>query len=320
MPRAAALALCSLAFVTAIAACDAPATTGPGDERPAGAGGKADSTGGSCGATPPLVQLVDNSRAAGTAEPAPTPLPQLRDTSEAALADALDRLADATPLAEYPFSGCHDRAHVTYLRLAAILGSDRVAKIWVFSPRLLTVGLSGAIESPVDEDLWDDDVTRWDYHVAAIVQTSNGVRVVDPVLAPVDEAMTIDEWFGHMSAAPGSAYTLADGRNYSFFNAGPSNYSGGRQPMNGAMFRYDGFARSDRWLEKNLARDAVATALVEGGASCPSLRSLLLQPQALYDALVSAPRPGAGGCRPFVQQFDQEVARWTDELEDLGAR
>lgn len=320
MPRLAALALRSLALVTAIAACDSSGEAGPSDERPDAAGGKADSIGGSCGATPPLVQLVDNSRAAGTTEPAPSALPQLRTTSDATLADALDQLADQTPLAEYPFSGCHDRAHVTWLRLAAILGSDRVAKIWVFSPRLLTVGLSGAIESPVDEDVWGDDVTRWDYHVAAIVQTANGLRVVDPVLAPVDEAMTIDEWFGHMSAAPGSAYTLADGRNYSFFNAGPSSYSGGRQPMNGAMFRYDGFARSDRWLEKNLARDAVAMSLVDGGASCPSLRNLLLQPQALYDALVSSSRPGSSACRPFVQQFDQEVARWTDELEDLGAR
>lgn len=311
----------SLVLVAALAACDQQGESGPSDERPAGAGGKADSIGGSCGPTPPLVQLVNNSRTASQPEPAPTPLPQLRNTTDASLANALDDLADAKAMSEYPFSGCHDRAHVTYLRLAAILGTDRVAKIWVFSPRLLTVGLSGAIESPVDEDRWGDDVTTWDYHVAAIVQTSTGLRVVDPVLAPVDESMTVDEWFSHMNAAPGSAYTLVDGRNYSFNNAGTSSYSGGRQPFNGSMFRYDGFARSDRWLEKNLARDAVATSLADGAANCASFRNLLLQPQALYDALLTASRSGTtSGCRPFVTQFDTELARWTDELEDLGAR
>jgi hypothetical protein len=307
----------------ALLACDPRGGTDPeAGDAPAAPGGKGDSIDGQCTSdVPPLVHIVNNSRAAWDPEPAPTPLPSLTQTSDAALDDAVAELADMTALAEYPFSGCHDRAHVTYLRLASILGSDRVAKIWVFSPRLLTVALDGAIESPVDADRWGDDVTRWDYHVAAVVQTSTGLRVIDPVLAAVGDPMTVDEWFGHMDAAPGSAYTLADGRQYSFYNAGTSDFSGGRQPFNGAMFRYDGFARSDRWLEKNLARDAVATSIVDDGSTCAALEGLLTQPQALYDALVQASAAGtSAGCRPLVTLFDAEVARWTDEMRALGAR
>jgi hypothetical protein len=293
-----------------------------GPDAPGGKGDSIDGDAATCeGAVPPRVQLVNNSRGPWGPEPSPTPIPNLAETSDAELDDALGELAQAVELAPYPFSGCHDRAHLTYLRLAALLGTDRVAKVWVFSPTLLTVALSGAIESPVDADRWGDDVTRWDYHVAAIVQGESSLLVIDPVLADVDDPLTLGAWFGRMEIAPGSAYTIADGRYYSFNNAGPSDYSGGRRPVNGSMFRYDGFARSDRWLEKNLARDAVAVSLADGAGQCPSLGALLLEPQALYDALVTASASGTtAGCRPAVTLFQTELAQWTEELADLGAR
>jgi hypothetical protein len=51
------------------------------------------------------------------------------------------------------------------------------------------------------------------------------------------------------------------------------------------------------------------------------MQSLLTQPQALFDALVTASASGtSSGCRPLVTLFEAEVSRWTDELEDLGAR
>lgn len=307
-----------------LGACDPAGSAGPDlADAPEAPGGKGDSIDGeTCEATAPArVELVNNSRGPWGPEPSPTPIPVVAETSDAELDDALAEVADAVELARYPFSGCHDRAHLTYLRLAAILGSDRVAKIWVFSPTLLTVALPGAIESPIDADRWGDDVTRWDYHVAALVQGPTGLRIVDPVLADVDDPLTLAEWFAHMAIAPGSAYTIADGRLYSFNNAGPSDFSGGRTPFNGSMFRYDGFARSDRWLEKNLARDAVAVALADDGGRCPSMAAMLAEPQALYDALLQASATGTtAGCRSFVTLFESELARWTDELEDLGAR
>ena len=309
-------------FCCALTACDAPADQACEDEAAEG-GPKADSIDGepddAASVRPPLVRFVDNSRFEVGVESSPRPLPTVLQADRATIDSALASFVDDIAFADYPFSGCHDRAHVTYAHLARTLGTERVAKVWVFSSRLMTVALPGQIESPVDEARWGAPTTTWDYHMAAVVRGPDGLLVVDPVLADPTSPLTLDEWFGHMTPSPGSVYTLADGELYSFNVADAGLFANGRTPFNGAMFEYSGFARSDRWLEKDLARDAVGVALSERVGECPELRVNLLEPQLLYDALEGM-RFGnfvSNECAPYFDRYLAELAAWSNTVDAL---
>ncbi len=297
---------------------------GSGDGADAGTGdagdGAADS--GTCvdpPVRPPLVQLVNNSLAPTDPIPEPLPLADPVALSAAEIDDALAELADAVQFAAYPFSGCHDRAHLTALHLSALVGAQHVAKVWVFGPNLLTVAVPGGVTAEVDPTRWGVDTTLWDYHVAALIAGPDGFIVIDPVLADAGTALTLDEWFAEMQYAPGSAYTIASASNYSFNTIESVTFGGARLPFNGSMFGYDGFARSDMWLEKNLARDAVAVALSNAPTECETLQADLLDPQALYDALESLAAGSApADCVGFVDQYTTEIASRRAELIALG--
>ena len=268
---------------------------------------------------PPLVQMVNNSL--GPADPIPEPLP-LADPvalSAAEVDDALSELADAVQFSAYPFSGCHDRAHMTALHLSALVGAQHVAKVWVFGPNLLTVAIPGGVTAAVDPARWGIDTTLWDYHVAALIAGPDGYIVIDPVLADAGTGLTLDEWFSEMEYAPGSAYTIAAPNLYSFNTIESLTFGGARLPFNGSMFAYDGFARSDKWLEKNLARDAVAVALTNAPDQCETLQASLLDPQALYDALESLAAGSApADCVSFVELYATEIDARRAELIALG--
>jgi hypothetical protein len=306
----------ALALIVSLG-CDPEGTAdaGPADH----VGGKADGAGASTSAWPPYVKLVNNSRQAhDPPKPAYVDV-QLPTVSGPALDDALSELAGDLAFADYPFSGCHDRAHATYLHLARSLGAHAVAKVWVLSPTLLTVALEGAIEGPVGDPGWGVAHTSWAYHVAAVVRGPSGLRVVDPVLADLDDPLSLDEWFSAMAIPPGSAYTVLEGRFYSFNTAGPSSWSGGRMPFNGSMFEYVGLARADRWLEENLARDAVAAALLDG-AGCSYLRQVLLDPQSMVLRLDEMAAGGTSAtCQPYLDVYLDQRAAWADTIDVLLA-
>jgi hypothetical protein len=309
--------LSCLLVLLAAAGCD-PAEPAGQQEAPQSAAGKADGAD-ATNPRPPRVTLVDNSMAAGGFAGPARAQPQLRSVTSAQLGTALGALSTDIEFADYPFSGCHDRAHVTYLHLAGSLGSDAVAKVWLFGPALMTVALDGGLTAPIDAGRWGAETTLWDYHVAAIVLEGGQLRVVDPVLADVQEPPTLEQWLDAIESPPGSVYTLLDGDLYSFNTAGPSSFSGGRMPLNGGMFEYVGFARTERWLESNLARDAVADALAEDPFSCQSLSSGLDDPQFLVDSLLwmSTQTGNSPGCQPLVDLFVDERDAWTVRLDQL---
>jgi hypothetical protein len=88
-------------------------------------------------------------------------------------------------------------------------------------------------------------------------------------------------------------------------------------PFNGNLFAYEGFAKDDRWLEKDLARDAVAVAVADG-SGCPDLRNNLLEPQVLYDELERMAADGAtSDCMQYVDVYNLQLQAWTATVVSL---
>ena len=262
---------------------------------------------------PPRVTLIDNARMPEDGPSVPIPTPMLRVVGDAELEVALDGVAKTLPFSDYPYSGCHDRAHATWLALSARLGADAAAKIWVFAPRLLTVALDGAVGIPVDRARWGESETKWDYHVAVVFETEAGLRIIDPRVGEGFEPVTLDAWFGNMSIDPGAAWTIADGRYYSFNKTGEAPWSGGRRPFNGGLFEYDRTAHADGWLFDDLARDDAASVLADDPEACPSLSVQLDDPGALLDAF----RHPGPGCATVHAAYTSSRARWQARLDPL---
>ena len=261
---------------------------------------------------PPRVTLFDNARQASAGPGGAHVEPTLRSIPLSELRDATADLPTLLPFADYPFSGCHDRAHATWLALRDAVGPDALAKVWVFGPRLLTVALDGSISINVDAARWGVDQTTWDYHVAVVVSTDIGLRVIDPRGGEGFADHSVEDWLDGMTIDRGSVWTVLEGRDYSFNTAGDSEWSGGRHPLNGGMFEYDGTARAQGWMLDNLARDDVASALADDPSTCAPLADALSDATFLVGALLQQSQPHQ--CAQAYALFHTRRAAWQQRL------
>lgn len=261
---------------------------------------------------PPRVTLFDNARQASAGPGGAHAEPMLQPIPLSELREATAELPSLLPFADYPFSGCHDRAHATWLALRDAVGPDALAKVWVFGPRLLTVALDGSVSIAVDPTRWGVHETTWDYHVAVAISTDAGLRVIDPRGGEGFADHSVEDWLDGMTIDRGSVWTVLDGRYYSFNTAGDSDWSGGRHPLNGGLFEYDGTALAQGWMLDNLARDDVASSLAIDPSACAPLADDLSDATLLVGALLQQSQPQQ--CAQAYAQFHSSRAAWQQRL------
>lgn len=232
---------------------------------------------------------------------------------EAQLQEAV-RLIGAYPA--YIYSGCHDRAHATWLQLPAALQA-KVMKIWVVTPARYAPAIAGSIRLNRDDPA--SKAVNWGHHVALAYRTAGGLKVMDSALNP-GAVLSDAEWRRQLSVRPAalSFWTLTRGEPYYFFLSAKDAFAANEQVWTGNTFTYSGTSKNEHWIPTALARDAVGVDAVAGRA-CPLLNALATDPDRLQAALVAGPGAMAdpGPCQPAFVKFQSEKARWITRLSGL---
>lgn len=227
----------------------------------------------------------------------------------------LNKLKEFPKIPIYPYSGCHDRAHLIYL-LTKNIAAQKIYKVWVLSPSLIAPALPGTIHYSADG--WGQ--TNWRYHVAPVYRTADGkMMVLDAALNKFVVPMEISAWLSKFSIPATSVYTYTDAENYIFdtMKCPNKNCKVARLVFNGDFIKNSpGFQlRENHWVEKNLARDAVAEKLHNSANSC-EWKNLLSKPTDLSNVLSKSSVSFPNECKPFLDLYKSQFQIWLELLKD----
>ncbi len=177
------------------------------------------------------------------------PQPNFTSLTETEQQNLIASVSQLSPISSYPYSGCHDRAHLLYQTVPTQL-HDRVGKVWLLAPSLISLTQDGAIglkNGPSD--------IAWNYHVAlTFVNAKQQTVVIDPAVGSLTQPMLLSDWLGKMSVPQGSALVSISGEYFQF------NTYGDRYTWKGSLWKLTDNACTHP--RKGAARDVIGAQLL----------------------------------------------------------
>lgn len=141
--------------------------------------------------------------------------PKFNSLNESQYQKLLFNMSKLDSLSNYPYSACHDRAHLLFQMVPPEL-HDYVGKIWLLSPELISLTEVGTIRL----NAGPEDIS-WEYHVALTFFAPNNEQVViDPALGTLAMPISVNNWVNMMITPKGSVIASLSGEYYLFNNYG----------------------------------------------------------------------------------------------------
>lgn len=117
----------------------------------------------------------------------------------------------------YPQAACQQRTQYLSMLLTKKYQLDHF-RVWLFAPVNLYKESSEHLEIKDINDLSENGVIKWKYHVAPAVKIKDTVVVIDPSLKS-ERPMTLDEWLKPFSNSKTSKYSFISSEYYFFYQA-----------------------------------------------------------------------------------------------------
>jgi len=161
----------------------------------------------------------------------------------------------------YPQAACQQRTQYLSMLLTKKYRLDHF-RVWLFAPVDLYKESKEHLEIKDINDLSENGVIKWKYHVAPAVKIKDQVYVIDPSLDS-KKPMILDDWLKPFSSSKTSKYSFISSEYYFFYRA----YDNSSNPptlldvINGQFYLYGKNLQDSLTVEQGLAINDTAMSI-----------------------------------------------------------